>query len=117
MAADPRNKNGNERRKLKQRLRYEGRPCHLCGYQIRYDLSYPHKQSFVVDEYETVKDGGSTTSRSNCFPAHACCNAWRGCKDVTPQLRRTIRDRYEREILHKAPQHRQGSKGIDDGFW
>lgn len=98
-------------------MRYESMPCHLCGYPIDYSAHHLDDRSFVVDEYECVRDGGNPLDRSNCFPAHRCCNAWRGCKDVTPQLRRQIRDRYEREILHKAPQHRQESAGIDDGFW
>lgn len=98
-------------------MRYEAMPCHLCGYPIDYEAHFLDDRSFVVDEFECVRDGGNPLSRSNCMPAHRCCNAWRGCKDVTPQLRRTIRDRFEREILHKpSPQHR-GTPRVSDGFF
>ena len=30
--------NGNAERKLKARLRAEGRPCHICGQPIDYSL-------------------------------------------------------------------------------
>ena len=35
---NPRNANGNARRKLRARLRAEGRPCHICGMPIDYGL-------------------------------------------------------------------------------
>lgn len=117
MASNPRTTNGNARRKLKRRMVAEGLPCHLCGYPIDYEAHHLDPQSFVIDELVTVRDGGSTTQRSNCAPAHRCCNSWRGCKDVTPQLQRAIRSRYEREVLHRAAKSKRPLYEVEDGFW
>lgn len=52
MSSNPRNKNGNLRRKNKARLKAMGMPCYICGKPIHYDevSCYQNPFSFVVDE-------------------------------------------------------------------
>lgn len=107
--SNPRNANGHRRRSLKRRMRAQGLPCWLCGYPIDYALPSNHRHGFVVDEEETIRDGGSPTDPRNTHPAHRCCNAWRGAKPVTPKLKAEIRKRYERE-MRKMRTHRSETR-------
>ena len=84
---DPRNRNGNARRKLRARLRAEGRPCHICGQPIDYSLPAGHPWSFEVDEIVPVSKGGSPLDRGNVAPAHRICNQKRGNKPVGAERR------------------------------
>lgn len=76
--SDPRTRNGNARRKLRARLRAEGRPCHICGQPIDYSLPAGHPWSFEVDELVPVSRGGSPLDYSNVDAAHRICNQRRG---------------------------------------
>lgn len=76
--ADPRQRNGNARRKLRARLRAEGRPCHICGMPIDYSLPAGHPWSFEVDEIVPVSRGGSPLDYGNVDAAHRICNQRRG---------------------------------------
>lgn len=75
---DPRNRNGSARRKLRARLRAEGRPCHLCGQPIDYSLPAGHPWSFEVDEIIPVSRGGDPLDYGNVDAAHRLCNQRRG---------------------------------------
>ena len=75
---DPRNRNGSARRKLRARLRGEGRPCHLCGQPIDYSLPAGHPWSFEVDEIIPVSRGGDPLDYGNVDAAHRLCNQRRG---------------------------------------
>ena len=85
---NPRNANGNARRKIKARWRSLGLPCAICGRPIDYSLGMifppgggcarPHPMSFVVDEIVPVRFGGDPFSMDNTRPAHWICNARRG---------------------------------------
>ena len=76
--ANPRNANGNARRKLRARLRAEGRPCHICGMPIDYGLPAGDPWSFEVDELVPVSRGGDPLDYSNVDAAHRICNQRRG---------------------------------------
>lgn len=76
--ANPRNANGNARRKLRARLRAEGRPCHICGLPIDYGLPAGDPWSFEVDELVPVSRGGDPLDYSNVDAAHRICNQRRG---------------------------------------
>lgn len=96
MAHEPRYANGNARRKLRERLCSEGRPCWICRVMgkrgtIDYLLRFPHPWSFVIDELVPVSKywlGGYATPEAaaldynNLAAAHKCCNEWRGNKTV-----------------------------------
>jgi 5-methylcytosine-specific restriction endonuclease McrA len=75
---NPRNANGNARRKLRARLKAEGRPCHLCGLPINYSLPAGGPWSFEVDELVPVSRGGDPLDYSNVDAAHRICNQRRG---------------------------------------
>lgn len=75
---NPRNANGNARRKLRARLRAEGRPCHICGMPIDYALPAGDPWSFEVDELIPVSRGGDPLDYSNVDAAHRICNQRRG---------------------------------------
>lgn len=79
---DPRNANGNARRKLRARIRALGLPCHICGGCIDYSLPAGHPMSFEVDEIVPVSKGGSPLDFDNCAPAHRICNQRRGNRPI-----------------------------------
>lgn len=76
----PRYANGNARRKVREWLKAQGNPCHLCGRAIDYDLPAGHPLSFEVDEIVPVSRGGSPYDRANVAAAHRICNERRGNK-------------------------------------
>ena len=77
---DPRTRNGSARRKLRARLRAEGRPCHICGMPIDYSLPAGHPWSFEVDEIIPVALGGSCLDYGNVQAAHRICNQRKGAR-------------------------------------
>lgn len=79
---NPRNANGNARRKLRARLKAMGMDCHLCGMPIDYSLPSGHPMSFEVDELVPVSRGGDPLDFSNVAAAHRICNQKRGNKPV-----------------------------------
>lgn len=75
-------------------MRAQGLPCWLCGFPIDYGLPSTNDLGFVVDEEVPVCEGGDPYDPRNTHPAHRCCNAWRGRKRVTPELKAAIRKRF-----------------------
>lgn len=75
---DPRTRNGHARRKLRARLRGEGRPCHICRMLIDYSLPAGDPMSFEVDELVPVSRGGDPLDYGNVDAAHRICNQRRG---------------------------------------
>lgn len=85
-AYNPRHKNGNLRRKHRDRLKAMGLPCHICGRPIHYDepSDAKHPWSFVIDEVKPVSkwrefgyDSPEAVAQdwNNLAPAHWICNA------------------------------------------
>ncbi len=74
MASNPRYSNGNLRRKLRARLKSEGRPCAICGRPIDYALPANDPWSFEADEIVPVSRGGSPFDYGNLQPTHRRCN-------------------------------------------
>lgn len=74
--------NGAARRKVRAWLKAQGRPCHICGLPIDYDLPAGDPMSFEVDEIIPVSKGGSPYDRNNVDAAHRICNQRRGNKPV-----------------------------------
>ena len=89
MAANPRYKNGNLRRKYRARFKAQGSPCGICRGRlgpIHYDepSDAQHPLSFVIDEIIPVSrwkefgyDSPEAVARdwNNLQAAHWCCNA------------------------------------------
>ena len=71
-------RNGNRRRKLRERLKALGLPCALCGKPIDYALPAGHPMSFEVDEVVPVSLGGDELDWRNLQPAHRICNQRKG---------------------------------------
>jgi len=96
MAKNPRQANGSARKKLRNRLKAEGRECWICkafGRPARIDYDLPPGQpgSFEVDELIPVsryREGGYTSPQAcaldygNLASVHRACNQWRGNKSV-----------------------------------
>ncbi len=70
--------NGNAERKLRARLRAEGRPCHLCGQPIDYGLPAGHPWSFEADHVVPRSRGGAAFDYANLDAAHRICNQRKG---------------------------------------
>lgn len=85
MAANPRVSNGAARRALREWLRAQGRPCHICGGAIDYSLPSGHPMSFEVDEIVPVSLGGDPLDRENVDAAHRVCNQRRGNRPLAPR--------------------------------
>lgn len=100
MVYNPRQRNSTARRKLRKRLKAEGRGCWICrafgrNPRIDYELPPGHPMSFEVDELIPVskwKEGGYSSPTaaaldySNLDAAHKRCNQWRGNKSVQEVL-------------------------------
>lgn len=83
--------NGNARRKVRARLKAEGRPCWICqafGRPAEIDYSLPHTSpgAFEVDELMPVSLGGSPLEYSNLAATHRRCNQWRSNRSVEQVL-------------------------------
>ena len=89
---NPRQANGNLRRKNRARLKARGDVCYLCGKPINYDSSDPSDPfGFVIDEIIPVsrwKEFGYASPRAvaedfnNLAPAHRLCNARKSNKTI-----------------------------------
>ena len=100
MTANSRYSNGNARRKLRARLRAEGRGCWICRAfgrddRIDYDLPAGHPGAFEVDELIPVSrylEAGYPSKQAcaldynNVDATHRACNEWRGRKTVAQVL-------------------------------
>lgn len=89
MATNPRYKNGNLRRKYRERLKAQGGPCGICRGRlgpIHYEepSDAQHPLSFVIDEIRPVskwREFGYNSAAeaaqdwNNLQPAHYICNA------------------------------------------
>ena len=72
--------NGNKYRKLKARLRAEGRECGICHRPIDYSLPAGHPWSFELDHIEPKGLGGDVYAYDNCQASHRWCNQHKGKK-------------------------------------
>lgn len=81
--SNPRTKNGHARRQLREWLKSQGLPCHICGMAIDYSLPAGDPMSFEVDEIIPVSKGGSPYDKRNVAPAHRICNQKRGNKPIS----------------------------------
>lgn len=77
---NPRTANGHARRQVREWLKAQGLPCHICGMAIDYLLPAGDPMSFEVDEIVPVSKGGSPIDKRNVAPAHRICNQKRGNK-------------------------------------
>ena len=92
MASNPRNQNGNLRRKNRARIKARGDVCYLCGRTIDYDRTAPtDPMSWVIDEVIPVsrwKEFGYSSPRAvaedfnNLRAAHRLCNARKSNKTI-----------------------------------
>lgn len=109
MSSNPRSANGNLRRKMRQRFKARGDPCHICRGRlgpIDYDApsDAAHPLSFVIDEVRPVSrwrefgyasPAATAQDLENLAPAHYCCNAAKGNKIFSggaPQILTNLRD-------------------------
>ena len=66
--------NGNARRKLRARVKAEGRECAICGRPIDYTLPAGHPLSYELDEIVPFSLGGSAIDYANVQATHRICN-------------------------------------------
>ena len=76
-----------ERTRMRNRLRAEGAPCHICKRPIDYDLGWyidprdgrskKHPYSFEWD-HDVPHSQGGDDSWENALPAHRICNQRKG---------------------------------------
>lgn len=98
---NPRNANGNARRKLRARVKAMGLPCHICGRPIDYGLPAGDPWSFEVDEIRPVsrwREFGYPSPTAcaldpdNVAPAHRICNERRGNATLQKKRIETVRE-------------------------
>lgn len=104
MATNPRYKNGNFRRKMRNRFKAMDAPCHICGGRlgrIHYEepSDHLHPLSFVIDEIKPVSKWALFGYKSkeqacldteNLAAAHYCCNAQKADHLPTDRKVKTI---------------------------
>lgn len=102
MATNPRYKNGNLRRKHRQRFKAMDAPCGICKGRlgpIHYDepSDAQHPLSFVIDEIKPIskyKQFGyeskaqAANDWNNLQAAHYCCNQAKGNKTDSKVVKR-----------------------------
>lgn len=64
-------------KRLRARLRREGRHCHICGYPIDYKANHLDPMSFQVDHLLQIANGGPAHDYDNLDAAHRKCNRTR----------------------------------------
>lgn len=74
--------NGNAERKLRERLKAEGRPCYLCGQPIDYSLPKNHPMAFQLDHIVPRAKGGAVYDYNNAGATHRACNLRKGAKTL-----------------------------------
>jgi hypothetical protein len=113
---NPRNRNGNARRKLSMRLRSEGRGCWICrafGRPDRIDYSLPagHPMCFEVDELKPVsrwQEFGYASPQAcaldydNVDAAHRSCNRWKS-NMTDDEVRAIARGRHMPSMMLSDP--------------
>lgn len=78
-----------KRDRLRERVRSQGLPCHICGCPIDYSLPAGHPWSFELDEVFPVGKlppelrKAAASDPNNCLPAHRRCNQRKSDKIVT----------------------------------
>ena len=105
MASNPRQTNGNLRRKHRARLKAIGGPCGICGGRlgpIHYDdpSDAKHPLSFVIDEIRPVSkwkqfgyDSPEQAAQdwNNLQAAHYICNQAKGNKTELNERKKIVR--------------------------
>ena len=81
--------NGNARRKLRARVKAEGRPCAICGQPIDYSLPACHPLSYELDEIVPFSLGGSAIDYDNVQATHRICNQRKSNKVIPKQKKKT----------------------------
>lgn len=114
--ANPRQSNGSARKKLRNRLKAEGRGCWICRTfgrpdRINYDLPPTHPMAFEVDELKPVsrwREFGYASANqcaldyANVDAAHRVCNAWK--RDKTDDEVKAIANKQRASIVKPLPQ-------------
>ena len=80
-------------RSLRENLRRQKLPCHLCSQPIDYTLDWPHPGSFTVDHRKPLSTHPHLAEDPrNLAPAHLDCNSSRGNRQPPAPLGATSRD-------------------------
>lgn len=80
------------RDKLRESIRRQGMPCHICGCPIDYSLPAGHPWSYELDEVFPVSKlppeqrKAAASDPANCLPAHRICNQRKGNKLIRSEL-------------------------------
>ncbi len=83
------------------RLRYyanRGSDCHLCGLPIPEWLINRNHPLVKTLDHIIPRSLGGLGRAFNKKPAHACCNHWRGIRDLSEELTRECRARAVAEF-------------------
>lgn len=94
---DPRQRNGNARRKLRAKVKSWGEPCHICGRPIDYSLPAGNPLSYELDEIMPVAKGGNPLDINNVKPAHRICNQRKSDK-LMSELAKAPREELTRAL-------------------
>lgn len=108
--AKSRYSNGTARRKLRARVKAEGRACALCGQPIDYNLPAGHPLSYELDEIVPFSLGGSAIDYANVQPTHRICNQ-RKSNRIVKQVKQK---QSETETALKENQPAKESKAVSN---
>ncbi len=105
--SNPRNRNGNRRRLLRQRVLAAYDTCAICGKPVDKSLHTPHPLSAEVDEIIPVSRGGDPLSWHNVQLTHRRCN----------RLKSNKSDDYARAQLTAKPLPKATSLPLTASKW
>ena len=110
---NPRTANGHARRKLRARVKLEGRECGICHQPIDYSLPAGHPWSYELDEIIPVSLGGSPYDYNNVQAVHRFCNQKKGNKIIRqPALQPEKKKKKQAKI--KQPRKKQPVKTVSN---
>ena len=89
--------NGNARRKLRERVKAEGRECAICHKPIDYTLPAGHPDSYELDEILPFSLGGSPIDYNNVQPTHRHCNQWKSNKRFRKEKNNKASEQVKKE--------------------
>jgi 5-methylcytosine-specific restriction endonuclease McrA len=107
--------NGNARRKLRARVKAEGRVCGICGRPIDYSLPAGDPWCYELDEIVPFALGGSPYDYDNVQPAHRICNQRKGKKMLKRKAQQEIKS--DDCKADKAGTSKQVNKSVAVSQW
>lgn len=103
-------------KRLRSRVRAEGRPCHICAGAIDYAAHHHNPNSFQLDHLWQIAHGGPAYDYDNAGASHRSCNRWRSDKIDATTIATAARYGIDLDPAQpRRPRHGQRACTTPDG--